>query len=119
MVYTELTLKGNPKSTQAIYKITVRGRFPAMYMSKIGKDLKEDYQCQLKSQWKGKPLTGDVNLHIGLFFGDKARRDIDNFNKLVLDACTGIVWEDDSQIQSLLIVKNYDKKNPRIVLQVN
>lgn len=115
----ELILKGNPKSTQHVYKITSRGKFATMYMSAEGKALKEDYQWQAKSQWKGKLITGDIDLRVELFFGDKRVRDIDNYNKLILDALTGIVWEDDSQIQSLLIVKNYDKKNPRIVLQVN
>ena len=115
----EISLKGNPKSTQHVYKITSRGKFATMYMSAEGKALKEDYQWQAKSQWKSKLITGDIDLRVELFFGDKRVRDIDNYNKLILDALTGIVWEDDSQIQSLLIVKNYDKKNPRIVLQVN
>jgi len=54
-----------------------------------------------------------------LFLNRQGKIDIDNFSKIVLDSCTGIVWNDDSQIQSLLIIKNYDKKNPRIELDVN
>ena len=115
----EISLKGNPQSTNNIYKSTCRGKFACVYMSAAGKTLKEDYKWQIKSQYKAKPLTGDVDLRVELFFGDKRVRDIDNYNKLVLDACTGLVWVDDSQVQSLLIVKNYDKKNPRVVLQIN
>lgn len=115
----EITLKGNPQSTNHIYKSRSIGKFVSVYMSKEGKDLKESYQWQAKSQWKSKPLTGDIDLRVELFFGDLRKRDIDNYNKLILDALTGIVYEDDSQIQSLLIVKNYDKKNPRITIQVN
>lgn len=110
----ELILKGNPKSTQHIYKMTCRGRFASMYMSADGKALKEDYQWQLKSQYKKKPLTGDIDMRVELFFGDERKRDIDNYNKILLDSMSGIIFEDDSQIQSLLIIKNKDKKNPRI-----
>ncbi len=115
----DFILKGNPQSTNHIYKTTCRGKFASVYMSKEGKDLKESYQWQIKSQYKGKPKTGDIDLRIELFFGDNRKRDIDNYNKILLDAFTGILWEDDSQIQSLLIVKNKDIKNPRIELTLN
>lgn len=115
----DFILKGNPQSTNHIYKTTCRGKFASVYMSKEGKDLKQSYQWQIKSQYKGKPKTGDIDLRIELFFGDNRKRDIDNYNKILLDAFTGILWEDDSQIQSLLIVKNKDIKNPRIELTVN
>jgi crossover junction endodeoxyribonuclease RusA len=114
----ELTLKGNPQSTQHIYKMTCRGKFATMYMSASGKALKEDYQWQLKSQYKKKPITGDIDMRVELFFGDERKRDIDNYNKILLDSMSGIIFEDDSQIQSLLIIKNKDKKNPRIEIQL-
>lgn len=114
----EFILKGNPISTQHIYKSTCRGKFATVYMSKEGKELKESYQWQVKSQYKGKPLIKDIDLRVELFFGDNRKRDIDNYNKILLDAFTGILWEDDSQIQSLLIVKNKDIKNPRIEIQL-
>lgn len=115
----EFTLKGNPLSTGHIYKSMCRGKFASVYMTKAGKDLKESYQWQLKSQYKKKPLTGDIDMRVELFFGDERKRDIDNFNKILLDSMSGIIFEDDSQIQSLLIIKNKDKKNPRIELQIN
>jgi len=87
-------------------------------MSEEGKVLKEDYQWQIKSQYKGKPLTKEIDLRIELFFGDNRKRDIDNYNKILLDAFTGILWIDDSQIQSLLIIKNKDIKNPRIEINL-
>jgi len=115
----EITLKGNPQSTNHIYKSVCRGKFASVYMSQPGKTLKEDYGWQIKSQYKGKPLTGSVDLRLELFFGDKRIRDIDNYNKLVLDACSGLLWIDDSQIESLLIIKNIDVKNPRVELVIN
>lgn len=114
----EFILKGNPISTGGIYKTMCRGNFPNTYMTNAGKALKEDYQWQIKSQYRGKPKIGEIDLRVELFFGDNRKRDIDNYNKILLDAFTGILWEDDSQIQSLLIVKNKDIKNPRIEIQL-
>jgi len=111
----QINLKGNPQSTNHIYKR--HGNI--IYLSKAGKDLKLSYKEQIAEQYKRKPLTGDVDLRLELFFGDKRIRDIDNYNKLVLDACTGLLWDDDKQIMSLLIIKNYDKQNPRIEMVLN
>jgi hypothetical protein len=62
---------------------------------------------------EGKPLEGDVALLITLYFGTKRRADIDNFNKLSLDALTSIVYEDDSQIAELTLTRAYDKARPQ------
>ena len=35
-----------------------------------------------------------------------------------MDALTGIVWEDDSQIVEAVVRKNHDKEQPRIVILV-
>ncbi|MCK9371016.1 RusA family crossover junction endodeoxyribonuclease [Candidatus Dojkabacteria bacterium] len=110
----EFTLKGNPLTTNTLYGHTGHRR----YMTHRGKELKESYQWQIKSQYKSKPLKTDIDLRVELFFGDNRVRDIDNYNKILLDAFTGILWEDDSQIVSLLIVKNKDIKNPRIEIQL-
>ncbi len=85
-----------------------------MYMTKEGKELKEAYQWQAKSQWKDKPIAGAVKLEIALYFGTKRKGDWDNFHKLSCDALTGIVYEDDSQVESALVTKHYDKQHPRI-----
>jgi Holliday junction resolvase RusA-like endonuclease len=109
-----IVLTGEPKSTQHIYRSTCRGGFSTVYLTAEGKALKERYQWEARSQWNGKPLDGDVALSITLYFGTKRRSDIDNFNKLSLDALTGIVYEDDSQIAELTVKRAYDKARPRI-----
>src|ERR1700755_47654 len=110
----KLVLSGEPKSTQHIYRNTCRGGFSTTYMTPEGKALKEAYQWEAKSQWKGKPLEGDIAVSIVVYFGTKRRADLDNFNKLSLDALTGIAYLDDSQISKLTIVRAYDKTYPRI-----
>ena len=114
-----ITLSGEPKSTQHIYRSTCRGGFSTTYMTPDGKALKEQYQWEARSQWQGKPLDGDVALSITLYFGTKRRADIDNFNKLSLDALTGIVYEDDSQIAEMTLRRAYDKTRPRIEISVS
>lgn len=88
-------------------------------MSKEGRQRKEQYQWEAKVQWRGsQSLTGPVELAVRLYFPDKRTRDIDNYHKLSLDALSGIVYEDDKQIQRMVIEKFIDKDNPRIEIEV-
>jgi Holliday junction resolvase RusA-like endonuclease len=88
-------------------------------MTPQGKALKEAYQWEAKSQWNGKPVEGDVEVSLTLYFCTKRRADLDNFNKLSLDALTGIAYLDDSQIAKLSIVRGYDKSYPRIEIGIS
>jgi crossover junction endodeoxyribonuclease RusA len=110
----KIILTGNPLSTNHIYKKSKFG----MYMSAEGHALKESYQWEATSQWKDKMLLGRVIVCIKLFFGDLRNRDIDNYNKILLDSLTGIVWKDDKQIVKMEIEKLYDKKNPRVEIEI-
>jgi len=110
----KITLKGEPQSTNHIYKSHCRYGFPTIYMTSAGKTLKESYQWQIKSQWKKRLIKESIELGVKLFFGTKRKQDIDNYSKILLDAFTGIVWEDDKQIEKITIEKFYDKKDPRI-----
>jgi hypothetical protein len=55
-----IVLSGEPKSTQHIYGLACRGRFPQRYMTPAGKRLKWEYQLEARVQWRDKPLKGDV-----------------------------------------------------------
>jgi Holliday junction resolvase RusA-like endonuclease len=114
-----ITLLGEPKSTQHIYKMSCVGGFARMYMSSEGKALKESYQWQAKSQHSGPPFEGPVSVSIVLYFQTKRQGDWDNFHKISMDALTGIVWVDDKQIKSARVTMSYDKKNPRIEIEVS
>ncbi|AVT83677.1 RusA family crossover junction endodeoxyribonuclease [Rhodopseudomonas palustris] len=113
-----IALKGEPKSTQHLYKMSYAAGYPKIYMTNEGKALKDAYQWQAKIQWVGKPSKERIALHVTYFFGSKRLRDLDNMNKLTLDALTGIVYEDDSQIDELHIYRAYDKECPRIAIAV-
>lgn len=87
-------------------------------MTPEGKAIKETYQYEAKLQWHGKPLSGPVHLQATFYFATKRKRDLDNQNKLMLDALSGIVYEDDSQIDDLRLLRHYDTQNPRIEIVV-
>lgn len=114
----KIILTGQPRSTQHIYHFTCRGRFGKLYMIAEGKQLKKQYQSEIEAQWNKEIITGDCSIKIDLFFQDKRKRDIDNFNKLILDSLENIVLENDNQIQELNIRKFYDKENPRIEIEI-
>ncbi len=118
-MFKTITLTGEPRSTNNVYKYHCKFGFPSGYLSAKGKALKEDYQWQAKSQWKGKSLEGEIMLEIKLFFKSKIHHDIDNYGKLLLDSMSGIVYEDDKQIGQMIVTKFHDKDNPRIEITVN
>jgi crossover junction endodeoxyribonuclease RusA len=113
-----IVLSGEPLSTNNVYRYHCQFGRAAGYMSAEGKARKTDYAWQARGQYHGTPLAVGLRLTATLYFGRRGKRDADNYNKLVLDALTGIVWEDDSQIEDLRVVKSFDKANPRIELAI-
>lgn len=111
----KIVLSGSPLSNQHIYANTGNRR----YMKKKAKERKEQYYWEAKSQWRKKVRTSVVGIDLVLVFGDRRRRDIDNYCKLPLDALEGVVYTDDKQIDSLNIEKTYDKEEPRIEIYVH
>ena len=79
--------------------------------------MKEAMGWEAKAQYKGKPLVGDLRVHIDMYVPDRKRRDLDNI-KGVLDALTGILWEDDSQIVDCRTIKVLSPDDPRFEIGV-
>lgn len=113
-----ITLSGEPKSTQTIYRSACNGRIPTRYMTAEGKAIKAAYQLEARSQYRGPLLTKQLEVKAFFYFGSKRRTDFDNFNKLWADALSGIVYEDDSQIREFVWRRFYDKNKPRIELAI-
>ena len=111
----KITLTGAPQSTNHIYKSVCRGNRPCVYMTNEGKALKEKYQWETRAQYRGELIANEpLEIWVTLYFANNLRRDWDNWHKISMDALTGIVWKDDSQIVMATITKKIDKKNPRI-----
>ena len=112
-----LTLKGKPLSTNTIYDFTCKP-YPHMYLNDKGQSVKDKYTWMVKSEWSKETTEEEIELDLRLYFDNKRKHDIDNYNKLALDILEGHVYENDSQIQKMTIEKFYDKKNPRIEIDV-
>ena len=97
----KLELSTVPPSVNTLWINKPNGR----YKSKKGKIFEETARSELKKQFRRKPLDNGLKVHISLYFKDKRKRDIDNYNKAILDSMTEIVYEDDSQIEELNVKK--------------
>lgn len=88
-----------------------------MYLLPKVREAKDAIGWEARSQYHGEPLTGPLQVSIELYWPDRRKHDIDNI-KVLLDALSGIVWEDDGLIVDLRIRKFYDKGNPHVDLEV-
>jgi crossover junction endodeoxyribonuclease RusA len=113
----KIVLTGNPYSNNNIYFSSPK-KLGLRFMNKKAKEMKKCYKEQAENQWCADAFNCELQIAIKLFFGDKRKRDWDNYHKLSMDALTGIVWEDDSQIKLATVSTHYDKENPRIELEV-
>lgn len=109
-----ITLKTLPVSVNATYR---RSR-NSFYKSEEANLTQKAIQWEAKSQYRGKPLSEEIKVSIVFYWPDKRRHDIDNGLKGLLDALTGILWDDDSQIQEMRVRKYVDKANPRVELMI-
>ena len=111
------TIYGEPVS-QGRPKFFRRGNFVGAYDPKKSKKAKFDIKLQSLEYKPEKPLQGAIHLNLE-FYKSKPktlskkvqynikRPDLDNYNKLVCDALSGIFWNDDSQIVSCYSKKYY------------
>lgn len=79
---------------------------------------KGDLQLEITAQANFEPLSRTVAVNIIQYFGDKRKRDVDAYIKILLDSMEGIIYENDNQINELHVFKEYDKENPRIEIQI-
>lgn len=109
-----IVLKTKPIPVNQKYSV-IRGR---MLLSKTYRDTKTAMEWEIRSTWRIAPHTGSVAVNVLFYYGDNRKRDIDAYLKILLDAMSGTVYEDDSQIDELHVFKMVDKENPRTEIQV-
>ena len=124
IIYVEPKPKGRPKATMA-------GKRAILYTPKGTRDSEADIKATIRRQvmesgsfGAGVPLTLSVT-----FFVEKPksarkcdimpvkRPDLDNYTKLLLDACNKYVYPDDAQIVNMKLRKRYGTP-PRIELMI-
>ena len=104
-----------PPSLNSSYRAIPRGKICTTILSKAGRDYKERIQqiIGFKDSRNCKFLVT-----IKLYMPDKRKRDIDNYLKILIDSLTGKVWDDDSQIDCIVISREETIKGGRVELDV-
>lgn len=105
----KITIKTPPISVNQMYR---GGR---RFLTQKGKDTKESIKWEMWEVWRI-PTKERLKVDILIFFDDNRIRDIDNYLKAFIDAGTGTIWEDDSQIDDIRIQRMRGK--PRIEMEV-
>ena len=101
-----------PPSVNAMYRRNPRGF--GMYKTPEAKMWIEN--CKHKIRRKN-PLKGKIDLSVQFYFAREA--DIDNRLKPLLDLLQEVhIVENDKQVYSLVVTKDFDKQNPRVELEV-
>jgi crossover junction endodeoxyribonuclease RusA len=59
------------------------------------------------------PLAGELGMRITFYNRTRHRKDLDNQQKVVMDALNKVAYEDDWQIAELHSERRYDRTNPR------
>lgn len=90
-----------------------------MVISKAGREFKRTAREKLIEAFcEDKPYACPLKLKISLYFKDNRKRDIDNYCKGILDSMTGIVYEDDSQIDKLTLEKFIGTGEDKIIIEL-
>lgn len=109
----EFTVEGTPISVNHMYHSRGKIRF----LCKEGKLYKEKV-ANIVKKLVDKITLKNVLVEITFYFGDNRRRDVSNYDKGLLDSMIKIVYDDDSQIQTLVLNKLIDKENPRVDVKI-
>ena len=108
-----LTFQAMPLTTNSLYA----HQGPQRFLTQKGKDNKQSIGWDARAQYRGKALSGPLAVEVSLFWPDKRKHDVDNI-KALLDAGRGILWDDDSQITDLHVMKEVNKANPHAEMRV-
>jgi Holliday junction resolvase RusA-like endonuclease len=68
-----------------------------------------------KKPWDG---TGEWELEIEFHVHDLIKRDVDNMCKNVMDALSGITYDDDKQVVRLIVTKMLNRELPRTIVAI-
>jgi crossover junction endodeoxyribonuclease RusA len=104
-----------PPSLNSLYPSSRNG---IRFKSKRYKEFIEKFAIYVPEKTESLHI-GDLHVEINLYFGDRRRHDIDNFNKAILDTLVEYeVIGDDNQITRLVVEKYYDKGKPYTIIEI-
>jgi len=96
MIKLQFNFKLQSKDNEKIYNRA--GRF---FLSPKYKAYSEKIKWEAMSQYKGKPLTGDLSMVILAGFKEKRHPDCQNLPKSLCDSLEGIAYLNDRQIKKI------------------
>lgn len=110
-----------PPSVNGYWQPLVFGKRATLALTKKGKDYRLQAAKKLMVQRVARTKTQQrLKVRIEVFPPDRRKRDLDNLPKGILDALTKYeVWEDDSQIDDLRVVRKSIVKGGNIVVTIN
>ncbi len=110
-----LIFEGLPLSVNQTYR---RGKGHTIFLSQKARDYGETIGKLAKLQYRGKPLTEDLEVSFYYYFGDNKTHDHLNYNKMLSDRMNQIVWQDDKQIKVSHHYSLVDAVNPRVEVDI-
>jgi crossover junction endodeoxyribonuclease RusA len=88
------------------------------YMKAPGREFKQEV-AEIVAEAGHKTIEGRVTLFAAIHPKDRRKQDLDNRSKLLCDALTSAgVWLDDSQIDSLHLVRREPIKGGKVVVVI-
>ena len=114
----EFTIPKVPGSVNHLYG---RTRFGKMYIKKEGRMYKALVHRTIINNVAPVPdeiFYGRLCIRFIIFFGTRAKRDLDNCMKILWDSLESVLFEDDGQIDEYTVVRDFSKENPGVDVQV-
>lgn len=109
-----------PPSLNRMYRSVVIGRFARVLLSKEAREYKDAVALRCIRAGLVTPILKPQLLSIEIrLFRPRRSGDIDGALKGLLDSMQGFVYENDSQIKELHVVRGDDKHNPRVEVTVS
>lgn len=101
----EPIVKGRPRFTKTGHAYTPKAT--------------KDAEARVGEAYEGDLFSGNVGVELHFFQGSRARKDIDNMVKLVLDGLNGVAWPDDIHVSVCLARRVFTTKDKaRTVVRV-
>lgn len=109
-----------PPTINDYYGVIKRGKVYVKYIKKAGKEYRKKVAEAINEQSVLQTLDQRLYVEPILFPPDRRRRDLDNYMKGLLDACTHAdLWEDDEQIDQLPIYRGVVVKGGAVKLVIS
>lgn len=104
-----------PPTINSYYVKTARG----VYISNKGRRFRAEVAEMINEQLPDLTITDRMLVEIVLYPPDKRKRDVDNYNKPLLDALTQCgLWEDDSLIDQLFNYRGVTTQSGRVFMRI-